>query len=624
MVMLVFAVLIIPVLALVLGFTYTKNSASTQDVLRFDIARAQQATTHTITEFFEEPVGITRGLAAVAAQDASYLAHEKTADILRSILGAIGQLNSITVTFETGFTCGVARVDAHRRAIQPEIPPEATWLSFYIDTAGRGPRVRHQRFYNGWSHSLANINDIAPRDSLDMPGYIGAKAAKRPFISKPFLNANSGDTVLSISAPIMRNDTFLGAVTAHCTITEVSRFLAASRITPNSITALIDENSEIIAAPVLTEIKQQHPSHSTGRQWLLAELNEAIKEALRNHGSSNNRSTDSLTTIDGEEYHVSLSPIENDMGLTWRMLTITPEDDFVGPLRKTNSEILLLLAALIPLELFLIYRMSRRVSVGIEGISQELSTIRTMHLDQTRLSAIPARVREMVELKNGVSLLYSALRSFSQYIPVGVVKDLVESGKPLALGVENRELTILFSDLENFSTFAQKSAAAQTLEQLSQFLSAATAAIADEQGTVDKFIGDAVMAFWGAPHEVPEHPLHACRAALLIVERLEALNQQWRTEGKPSLRVRIGIHTASVLVGNIGSAERFSYTVIGDGVNVASRLEGVNKQFGSTICLSDNVYARVAKYVSVRPLAPVSVKGREGEFMVYELLGLNS
>ena len=109
-----------------------------------------------------------------------------------------------------------------------------------------------------------------------------------------------------------------------------------------------------------------------------------------------------------------------------------------------------------------------------------------------------------------------------------------------------------------------------------------------------------------------------------MVERLEALNQQWRTEGKPPLRVRIGIHTASVLVGNIGSAERFSYTVIGDGVNVASRLEGVNKQFGSTICISDSVYARVTEYVSVRPLAPVSVKGREGEFMVYELLGLNS
>ena len=124
------------------------------------------------------------------------------------------------------------------------------------------------------------------------------------------------------------------------------------------------------------------------------------------------------------------------------------------------------------------------------------------------------------------------------------------------------------------------------------------------------------------PASLPEHALNACRSALRIVEQLQEINLTWAAQGKRTLRVRVGINTADVLVGNIGSAERLSYTALGDGVNVASRLEGINKEFGSTICISDTVYEHVKDRVITKPLKPVSVKGRKGEFMVYELLGL--
>ena len=151
-----------------------------------------------------------------------------------------------------------------------------------------------------------------------------------------------------------------------------------------------------------------------------------------------------------------------------------------------------------------------------------------------------------------------------------------------------------------------------------------TEAIAREYGTVDKFIGDAVMAFWGAPLAREDHVLRACAGALRAVRRMEELNREWARQGKPAIRMRIGLNTATVLVGNVGSAERFSYTVMGDGVNVASRLEGMNKQFGTTICISDSVFEAVADRVVARPLGPVVVKGRQREFMIYELLGLKN
>jgi adenylate cyclase len=205
---------------------------------------------------------------------------------------------------------------------------------------------------------------------------------------------------------------------------------------------------------------------------------------------------------------------------------------------------------------------------------------------------------------------------------VDVVRGLIKSGIPLALGVEKRNLTVLFSDLEDFSTRAEQSTPDALLAQMSVYFEEVSRAISDENGTVDKFIGDGIMAFWGAPAELPDHVLRGCAGALRGARRMERVNATWRSEGKPSLRIRIGLNTADVLVGNVGSTERFSYTVMGDGVNIAARLEGMNKTFGTTICISDSVFDAVASDVVARPLRRVQVKGRKQEFMVYELLGM--
>jgi adenylate cyclase len=231
-------------------------------------------------------------------------------------------------------------------------------------------------------------------------------------------------------------------------------------------------------------------------------------------------------------------------------------------------------------------------------------------------------VREIAQLQSAASLLRNSLQSFSSFVPVDVVRGLIKSGIPLALGVDKRNLTILFSDLENFSTHAEQSPPDAVLDQMSVYFEQVSRAISDEKGTVDKFIGDGIMAFWGAPVALPDHVLRACAGALRAARRMQRVNAAWRAEGKPTLRMRIGLNTADVLIGNVGSTERFSYTVMGDGVNVAARLEGMNKTFGTTICISDSVFDAVASEVVARPLRRVQVKGRKQGFMVYELLGV--
>ena len=130
------------------------------------------------------------------------------------------------------------------------------------------------------------------------------------------------------------------------------------------------------------------------------------------------------------------------------------------------------------------------------------------------------------------------------------------------------------------------------------------------------------MAFWGAPVHRTDHALCGCRGALRATSRMRRINDAWKTEGRPPLTLRIGLHCADVLVGNVGSSERLSYTVIGDGVNVAARLEGINKNFGTSVCISADVLTAAGPDIVARPVKKITVKGRKHEFMVYELLGI--
>jgi adenylate cyclase len=160
------------------------------------------------------------------------------------------------------------------------------------------------------------------------------------------------------------------------------------------------------------------------------------------------------------------------------------------------------------------------------------------------------------------------------------------------------------------------------VEHLGEYLQAMSAQVQAVGGTVDKYIGDSIMAFWGAPDPHADHALAACTAAVRNQQLLRQLREKWRGEGKPPFSARIGINTGEVVVGNIGSAARMNYTVIGDAVNLASRLEGLNKFYGTEILISESTYEEAREGIVARPLDWVSVKGKTEAVLVYELLGL--
>ncbi len=212
-------------------------------------------------------------------------------------------------------------------------------------------------------------------------------------------------------------------------------------------------------------------------------------------------------------------------------------------------------------------------------------------------------------------------QAFGRYVSPSVVETIIHHPDRLELGGEEVETTVLFSDLEGFTHFSEAMPPQTLIQLLNEYFTPMTRIIMAHQGTLDKYIGDALMALWGAPVPVPDHALRACQAVLEMEHTMAELQERWQAQGLPRLVARFGLHTGRVVAGNVGSRERFDYTVLGDTVNLASRLEGVNKLYGTRVLLSEETASRVQDRLLVREVDLVQVKGRGQPVAIFELMG---
>lgn len=210
--------------------------------------------------------------------------------------------------------------------------------------------------------------------------------------------------------------------------------------------------------------------------------------------------------------------------------------------------------------------------------------------------------------------------AFQYYLNASVVEQMLKDPEKLKLGGEKKDLTVLFSDIRGFTSISEHMTPERLVKFLNEYLTKMTDIVFKYDGLLDKYMGDAIMAIWGAPLDQSDHPLRACYTALEMVEELRLLQQKWATEGMPRMNIGIGINAGPMVVGNMGSERRFDYTVMGDSVNLGSRLEGLNKLYGTNIIISEMTYERVREEILGRELALVRVKGKDQPVKIYELL----
>ena len=391
--------------------------------------------------------------------------------------------------------------------------------------------------------------------------------------------------------------------------TRLARFLAQLEVGRTGTAFIFDGNGELVAAPD-KDADELHPAR--GDQKLLPLAQKALAQAGTGKDSWRSR-----LTANGAAYEVALTPLPFP---GWRLATIIPEAEFLGPVETTLRHLILGLAVGAVLAALASALLARKViAAPLSRVVGEIRHVETFALELVRRH--PSRLKEIASLSGAIAEMAAGLSAFRKFIPADLVRALLRQGVEAKPGGAIQELSVMFVDVAGFTGLSERMGD-RVVPLLSRYLDLASEVVVANGGTIDKFIGDAVMAFWGAPQPQADHAERCCRAALEI-RRGIADSGLVDDLGHP-LQIRIGINSGRMLVGNIGSELRLNYTVIGDAVNVASRLEGANKSYGTQILIGETTERLARAAIVTREVDSVAVYGREEGIAVHELLGLAS
>ncbi len=322
---------------------------------------------------------------------------------------------------------------------------------------------------------------------------------------------------------------------------------------------------------------------------------------------------------DKREFVARVTPLPALYGGDDFLAIAVPIEEFVAPVLEAGTEGVVFAGVVLVLFLPIVIWVARQVSRPLVRLAEEANDIRQFKLDEPLV--LRSHITEVAELRDSMSAMKGTLGSFTKYIPSALVRSMIQTGLRPELGGARQEVTLMFTDIAGFTTLADGMSPETLMRQTSEYFTALGTVILESGGTIDKYIGDAIMAFWNAPQPDPDHAANACLAALRCARRVEALNAAWAASGAQPMPTRFGLHTGEAVVGHVGSSDRMDFTAIGAAVNLASRLEGLNKHFGTTILISADVVGQDPGRFVVRRLGKVIPKGARHASEILELVG---
>jgi adenylate cyclase len=454
-------------------------------------------------------------------------------------------------------------------------------------------------------------DDIQNYDPRGRPWYLAAQKSDKGVWVEPFLFTSHQQPGFIYSA----KDEARGVWAIQFEVASLSEFLSTLHVGETGRVYVVTRSGLVVGHPLgqVTETvdgQKQIARAETHPDQMLAEAWKVLQK--RPPGT---------TDFTFGNYLAMVAEFPPESGIDWRVIGVVPKQEYFGEARQQAWFAVLIgaLGALIAALFGAI--LSSRVSEAMGEISDEMDKVGAFDLAERKLEAKGSVVREVNAMAESTDRMKSSLRSFGKYVPRELVQDLLLSGREAVLGGEKRMLTTLFMDIAGFTTLSETMAPDELVTALGEYFQRMSETVRDHQGTVDKYIGDAIMAFWNAPRPDDEHAIHGCRAALAMRDTLHAMQAEWAKQGRPQINARIGINTGEAVVGNIGSPERMNYTAMGDAVNLASRLEGLNKSYGTGIVVGENTARLVEGKMVLRPIDWVAVKGKAKAILVHELLG---
>jgi adenylate cyclase len=535
--------------------------------------------------------------------------------LFKAALHELPQTDSLYVGYDNGCWLQVRRLDVldPRERRRLEAPSGAVYNINLVRPTSSGALPMRRIFQDEQGNKIEQL------DLWDYGYDVRSDTVQtdRPLVSSPYASFSIGTPMITLSAPLQGH--VRGVIATDLKLDKFSDFVHAQRPGEHGTAIIFDSFGVLLAHPEfarLLDYATTHPSHPQLPE--IGEIRTGRVGAVMRRWDGRDRFEGTIRSENGRDYFFRLQKFSQGDEFSGYSLLLAAEADFAQNVR--NLQIRGIIIALIAGGCFVpgVWIFGSRMSTSLKRITSQASRLRRLAAPDD--APVTSRVAEIDELGKAMAVAQRSLWSFAHFVPKDIVKGIIDSSISTELGGVRREVTILFTDVTNFTGIAEAADPDSLMRQTSRHLAALTDAFHVEGGTVDKFIGDSVMVFWNAPHLQSDHVERACRAALAAKAASDALNIQLEAEGLPPFAVRLGMHFGDAVVGNVGSAERMNYTALGNSVNPAARLEGLNKEYGTTILVSEAVRKHAEHCFRFKAIASVIAKGMTMETRVYELV----
>jgi adenylate cyclase len=536
--------------------------------------------------------------------------------LLAAMLKSNDQLFSLYVGYADGSFIEMDAIDGAGRETRARLEaPDQAAFRLVVISRSDPDRIKSRRLF--LSETLATVRELPgplDYDPRERPWYKDGDRRDGSSLTGPYLFFATGKQGYTVQSAF---DHGKGGVIGGDLLLDVTQeLLKKERLTPSGVAFLFDEDDRILAHPRMSELLGREVSGTVPRlrDTDMAGVLQAIR-AWRANGIPQQFFHDPA----GRLYAAAFQTIPHSGVANLRLAVVAPVDEFFANILSERGRLfgatLGFVAAMVPIVFFI----GSLLSKSLQKLADE--TDRIQRFEPSVAPPVRSLIREIDELGRSVSTMRTVTETFSRFVPRRLVEKLIETGTPLQLGGARREVTLFFSDIVNFTEITERADPAQVMQYTSRYFAAMSQAIMAHSGTVDKFIGDAIMAIWNAPADDPDHAANACAGALAFQRANQRLNAEFEREGWPGYRTRCGLHTGEAVVGNIGSEDRMNYTALGAAVNLAARLEGLNRNYGTSILVSSALRHRADSRFLFRSVDRISPKGFAEAFEIFELRG---
>jgi adenylate cyclase len=441
--------------------------------------------------------------------------------------------------------------------------------------------------------------------------YALAVQEQKPALTEPYRFAQSNEPGISAGVPIRGG----GVLGFDFTLGTLAHLLGDYKATPNAIVILAAGSSEVLVETAPCQAADPDCFADDG------EARAALRKAVAGVASGDGR-LDREVTANGRRYRLIGRLMPPQLGRPFAIASALPVVELAEASNTLLEREAILAAVAVGLAILAAFLVSLLLSRAIHRIAAKTERIRDLDFSDTM--PVRSRITEVQQLSASIERLREGLQVFGRYVSKNLVTQIMRSPHTAGVGGVRRELTVMFTDIQSFSLLSENIEPELLTSRLSRYFEAVGSAISSNRGMIDKYIGDAVMAFWNAPEPDPDHVAHACHAALEAAAASRQLAGKWTERGRPAFRTRIGVHTGPAVVGNVGARERINYTLVGAVANQASRLEGLNKVYGTEILASGEVMAATATRFVWRPIDRIVAAGTTEVMEIYEPLGTRS